>query len=101
MDEQFSFPWISKLQIEFDEFHGNNPEVYSELLKLSFDLKAKGRGKYGVKSLFEIIRWHRAMSTEGDEFKLNNNHAPFYARLIMAQEPELEGFFETRRQRHE
>ena len=100
-DEQFTFPWTSKLQEQFDVFHEQNPQIYFELVKLANELKLKGRKKYGIKSLFEIIRWHRAMSTSGDEFKLNNNHAPFYARLIMARESDLEGFFEIRIQRYE
>lgn len=32
----------------------------------------------------------------GDEYKLNNDYRAFYARLLMANEPELAGFFETR-----
>ena len=30
------------------------------------------------------------------EWKINNNFAPHYARLIMEQEPDLKGFFEVR-----
>ena len=36
------------------------------------------------------------MTTPDPVFKLNNNHRAFYARLLMAQEAELEGFFEVR-----
>ena len=50
-------------------------------------------------SLFEVIRWHRALTTKGDDFKLNNNHAPFYARLIMSKEADLEEFFNIREQK--
>ena len=32
------------------------------------------------------------------EFKLNNNYRSFYSRLLMEQEPELAGYFETRTQ---
>jgi hypothetical protein len=37
-----------------------------------------------------------AISTTGD-FKLNNNYRAHYARLIMHQEPDLDGIFELRR----
>jgi len=97
--EQFTFPWTSKLQKRFDDFHSQNPQVYEELVKLANQLKERGRSKYGIKSLFEIIRWHRAITTDGDDFKLNNNHAPFYARLIMTKEEGLEDFFVTREQK--
>lgn len=97
--EQFTFPWKSKLRQRFEEFHAANPEVYSELVKLARELKLKGRSKYGIKSLFEIVRWHKALSTHADDFKLNNNHAPFYARLIMSNEPDLKEFFNLREQK--
>ena len=35
-------------------------------------------------------------SSPAGAFKLNNNFTAHYARLLMAQEPDLEGFFETR-----
>jgi len=102
MTDQFAFPFheeFSPLRIAFEKFHSENPEIYEELIKQARALKAMGREKYGVKSLFEVIRWHRAMNTRGDDFKLNNNHAPFYARRIMAREPDLDGFFEIRAQK--
>lgn len=99
--EQFSFPFQSPLRDAFEEFHALNPEIYEELVRQARALKAVGRERYGVKSLFEVIRWHRALTTSGDDLKLNNNHAPFYARLIMARERDLEGFFEIRAQRVE
>lgn len=95
----FSSMSRSKLERQFGEFHRENPEVYSQLVYLAREARQAGRNRYGIKSLFEIIRWHKAISTEGDDFKLNNNHAPFYARLIMRKEPDLEGFFETRAQK--
>jgi hypothetical protein len=37
------------------------------------------------------------MTTAGDdEFKVNNDYAAYYARLIMWQEPDLGGFFQLR-----
>ena len=86
----------TKLLRKFKEFHRDNPDVYTELVKLAKQLKAKGRSKYGIKSLFEVVRWHRALATTGDEFKLNNNYTAYYARLIMHREPSLKGFFSVR-----
>jgi hypothetical protein len=81
---------------KFREFHEANPEVYAKLVDLAVQLKHRGRKSYGMKSLFEVMRWHRAMTTTGSEFKLNNNYTALYARLIMHNEPRLEGFFRTR-----
>lgn len=87
------------LAAAFAQFHAENPQVYAELRKLSFDLKRRGRERYGIKALFEVLRFHRAMTTNDPDFKLNNNYHAFYARLLMEQEPGLKGFFETREHR--
>jgi len=31
-----------------------------------------------------------------DDYKINNNYIPFYARLFLAEHPECDGFFQTR-----
>ncbi len=80
-------------------FHARNPIVYEELCKIAFGLLDRGRSRYGISGLFEVLRWKRAMFTVADpDFKLNNNFRAFYARLLMASEPRLAGFFEVRKQ---
>ena len=88
----------SQLKADFEQFHENNPRVYEELLELAFRLHRAGRKRYGIGSLFEVLRWHRAIKTHGSDFKMSNNHRAFYARLIMENEPELEGFFQVNEQ---
>ena len=82
----------------FDRFHSANPWVYDALVELARDLHRRGRGKVGMKMLFEVLRWHWYMSTtdESSDFKLNNNYTSRYARLIMKNESDLEGIFEIR-----
>jgi len=80
----------------FKKFHRENPHVYSELKKLALQLKEKGHKKYGMKGLFEVLRWHRALETTDQNYKLCNNYTAFYARIIMKNEPELKGFFRLR-----
>ncbi len=89
------------LEERFEEFHRKNPHVYQALRRLALDMRARGRKRYGMKGLFEILRWSYAMRTEDpdSEFKLNNVYTAFYARLLMQQEPALRGFFELREQR--
>ena len=87
---------MSNLKAKFQEYHEANPHVYSGLKELALRLKRRGRQHYGIKALFEVMRYERALTTVGDEFKLNNNYTSLYARLLMDNEPELKGFFETR-----
>lgn len=83
------------IQERFDSFHRLNPGVYRELKVLAMKAKRLGRERYGIGGLFEVLRWSYLL-TRGDDFKLNNDFRSRYARLLMANEPELEGFFEVR-----
>ena len=49
----------------FIQFHRDNPAVYSELKRLAIQLRKRGHTQYGIKSLFEVVRWHRALNTGG------------------------------------
>lgn len=84
-------------QERFDRFHELNPHVYEALRVLARDLVRAGRQRLGINMLVEVLRWQRMLRTEGDDYKLNNNYAPFYARKLMADDPYLAGVFETRK----
>lgn len=84
------------IEERFNKFHEENPQVYKQLLSMSWQLKNAGHDKCGMKMLFEILRWRSMLKTTGEEYKLPNSYTSRYARLIMENETELEGFFETR-----
>ena len=81
----------------FEAFHADNPQVYEALVDISLQVKRKGFVRFGIRQIWERLRWIRTFQTTGDgDYKLNDHYAPFYARLIMATVPELAGFFEIR-----
>jgi hypothetical protein len=81
----------------FERFHAENPHVY-ELFK-QFARQVVGFDHYGMKSLFERVRWHLDVETRNEDgLKLNNNYTAYYARLLN-REPGMAGFFRTRRMR--
>lgn len=82
---------------EFVNYHEANPELYDRLVELALHLRRAGREHYGIWSLWGVLRYHTAIQTSDYDYKLNNNYTPLYARLLMQAEPELRGFFETRR----
>jgi hypothetical protein len=91
-----------KLEDSFWRFHADNPQVYSELVKLAREWRSRrGLATCGIKMLYEVCRWNLTLRTEGEPLKLNNNYHAFYARLMMALEPDLEGLFSLREQRLE
>jgi hypothetical protein len=79
-----------------DFFHLENPQVYVELRSLALGLVDAGHSFYSIKGLFEVLRFKHAIKTTGKPYKINNNLTPFYARLLMANEPRLVGFFKIR-----
>lgn len=85
------------IQERFLDFHSRNPQVYYLLVRFSYELKRRGYEHCGISLVWERMRWEVAMTTnDPDGFKLNNDWRSRYARLLMEQEPELDGFFRTR-----
>lgn len=83
----------------FWAFHQANPQVYEALRAIALWCVRNGR-RMGIKAIYERVRWELAIQTDGEEeYRLNNNYTSLYARMLMAREPELAGFFETRRRR--
>ena len=86
---------MATLDKRFKSYHRRNPHIYEQLKIMSLRLKNVGVEKYGMKALFEILRFNALLSVDNN-FELNNNYAPLYARLLMKQEEELQGFFKIR-----
>lgn len=87
---------MDRIEAEFIRFHTENPHVYNEIKAIALDLKKSGVEFYGIKAIFEIVRFHRIIKTSDPAFKLNNNFTALYSRMLMENEEELDGFFRTR-----
>ena len=102
---QLTFPVKAQSQLEekFLEFNRRHPEVYSALSKFAHQWRdRKGPdARLGIKMVIERVRWELALGARDESPRLNNNHSAFYARLLMAQEPALEGMFMLKKQRYE
>lgn len=87
-----------KIQNDFEKFHSANPLVYQLLVSSALRVKARGYKQYGIKTLYELVRWHHDINVgpNSETFKMNNNFTSRYARLIMDNVPQLEGFFRLR-----
>lgn len=87
-----------EIEVAFRRFHAENPHVYERLKRLAFKLKVRGVERYGIKALWEVLRYEESVQTTAaaSSYRLNNNFTSMYARLLIAQEEDLEGFFELR-----
>lgn len=102
--EPITQPNVSReatIQERFEAFHRTNPQVYAALRGLALQMLGNGVRQYGIKGLFEILRWQYALQTKGEPFKLCNDYTSRYARLLVKLNPELDGFFELRGLRNE
>lgn len=87
---------------KFRTFHNAHPAVYAEIVRRARVAKARGFSRYSVRDIYASMRWEfdtgdDRRGASGDvEYRLNNDYTPFYADLIMAREPDLAGFFQTR-----
>ena len=80
---------------DFFSYHNSHPDIYRLFQQYAYELKMSGRKHYGSKAIMERIRWHMEIERRED-FKINNNYASCYARLLMLQNPDFRSFFETR-----
>ena len=85
-----------KIELAFLRFHSDNPKVYEEVRDISLEISRSGKEFYGMKAVFEVVRYHRTIKTNDPSFKLNNNYTALYSRMLMEREPELAGFFKIR-----
>jgi len=86
-----------QMQEQYDNFITKHPLVYQLFLKFTFQRIHQGFQNAAAKSIIERIRWETDQAVVGpDDFKINNNHAPFLARQFMREYPQYRGFFRTR-----
>jgi hypothetical protein len=94
---------VNRTRQQFLAFHAEHPEVYWRLRALAFQYRRRGFDRVGIATLFEVLRYERDMQGVRDAkgFRLNNNYKAHYARMLMVNNPELDGIFETRNMRAE
>jgi len=103
MTDQQEISWggepekVSTLKQKFLEYHKANPRVYKYFKTYALNMIGKGKRKYGARTICELIRWNHDINSDrnSSDFKLSNNHVPFYARLFVEDHPEHDGFFRT------
>lgn len=61
-------------------------------------MKKAGRKKYSAQAIIYVIRFNQDLKTSGDVFKINNDFTSIYARMLMYNNPDMEGFFEIRKE---
>lgn len=99
MPDQAGFAFRGTISERFQKYCREHPDVEQHLVRLAREAKLAGFRRYGVKALFERLRWHYHIERQDADWKINNDFTAPYARLLMSKYPELADFFETR-ERH-
>ena len=83
---------------KFRHYHQQNPRVYKLFRWYAFQAKRIGGKKcFGAKAIMERVRWEMNVDTTDEHgFKINNNYTSRYVRMLIAEHPEFESFFELR-----
>lgn len=80
----------------FLDFDANNPMVYELFKKFAYQLVRAGRTRYSADAILHRVRWETALKTVGENYKINDHYSALYARKLMEDDTNFEGFFETR-----
>lgn len=106
IQSEMSLTTESKSEQAFWKFHEANPQIYELLEHYARRWRrANPTAPVGIDLLYARIRWDFAVNTwkvgkdTVNNFKLSNNHKPYYSRLIMEKNPDLKGVFVTKKQK--
>lgn len=87
---------MTVLESRFLEFHLRNPQVYTLFDRFAKEAIRAGRTTLSAGLIFERIRWETQVLTTDPDYKLNNNHRAYYARLWTNNHPKTTVRFRTR-----
>lgn len=84
-------------ECDFAEFDRAHPEVFDRFRSKARELLSAGHEHYSARTIFEVLRWESDLNPNRDGgFKIDNTFIPKFARKLIEQYPEFEGFFELR-----
>jgi len=91
----------SPLELRFQTFHAEHPEVFDHLVAVAREKLAarrrRGRAlRLGAKALVEAVRWHEDDDDAPGLPDIDNSLVSRYARLMARTCPDLEHVFEMR-----
>jgi hypothetical protein len=82
---------------QFIRWHSEHRDVWESFEQFSLAAAGAGRRHYGAMAILNRVRWHAEIEKRSDDFKVNNNWAPYYARIFVWKYPELSDLFSTKK----
>lgn len=83
---------------KFAMFNAVNHHVYSALEQMSLQMRRGGYKKISIRLLYNLLRAVNSsdLVKDSEDLALSNDFTSFYARALMAKNPELVGFFDIK-----
>lgn len=72
-----------------------NPKGWAAFHQFALDIKRGGIDRIGFDTIRGRVRWEVSFVRK-EQFKISNSYSPILARMLMEQNPELEGLFELK-----
>lgn len=73
-----------------------NIHVWSAFEREAIEIWGRGIKHYSSRTIVHVMRHHSAIRERGGEWKINNNHSPYLARLFDLMHPDKVGMWEYR-----
>ena len=81
---------------EFMDWLPSNLHVWDAFVEEAMKIRRRGYKHYSARTIVHVLRHHSAISENGSEWKINNNHSPYLARLFDLMIPGFAGMWEYR-----
>jgi hypothetical protein len=81
---------------EFVSWLPDNQHVWLAFKNEAFKIHQKGFKHYSARTIVHVLRHHSAVAEKGSEWKINDHHSPYLARLFDLVYPHRAGLFEYR-----
>ena len=80
----------------FLEWLPDNLHVFDAFADEALKVRQKGFSHYSARTILHVLRHHSALSETNGEWKINNDHSPYLARLFDLLYPNAAGLWEYR-----
>lgn len=81
------------------QFHRDNRIIFRLFYRFAYQALDSGRKRFSARMIGERIRWYTAVETSDPDYKINDHHWPYYARLMAGLDDRFEDFFVFKNER--
>jgi hypothetical protein len=81
---------------EFIDWFPDNIDVWVAFVNEAKKVLDAGYKHYSARTIIHVIRHHSAVAEKNSEWKINNNHSPYLARLFALLYPQHKDLFNYR-----